>query len=208
MRSYDGGGPFKGNGAMPAGNSGGDPGEMDMRWACRTPWAIGSPAVLVGILALIVVGTWNAAGFAQRAANETGASAGNQAGDQPNDPGPLATDLSPELNSKQIRAAMRKVADWELKRVQSQAPSRAWDFGALDIGLMAASRTLHDPRYSRYVASVGDHFGWKLERTIYPANDFAIAQAWIEVYRSSHNEAADCAAAESIRRCGGAAERS
>ena len=84
---------------------------------------------------------------------------------------------------------MRKVADWELQRVQAQAPSRAWDFGALDIGLMAASRTLHDPRYSQYVASVGDHFGWKLERTTYPANDFAIAQALIEVYRSSHNEA-------------------
>jgi unsaturated rhamnogalacturonyl hydrolase len=84
---------------------------------------------------------------------------------------------------------MRKVADWELQRVQSQAPSRAWDFGALDIGLMAASRTLHDQRYSQYVASVGEHFGWKLERTTYPANDFAIAQAWIEVYRSSHNEA-------------------
>ena len=160
-----------------------------MRCACRMPRAIGSTAVLIRTLALIAVGTWSAAGFAQRVANESGASAGNQAGDQPNDPGPFATDLSPELNSKQIRAAMRKVADWELKRVQSQAPSRAWDFGALDIGLMAASRTLHDPRYSRYVASVGDHFGWKLERTMYPANDFAIAQAWIEVYRSSHNEA-------------------
>ena len=84
---------------------------------------------------------------------------------------------------------MRKVADWELQRVQAQAPSRAWDFGALDIGLMAASRTLHDPRYSQYVASVGDHFGWKLERTTYPANDFAIAQAFIEVYHGSHNEA-------------------
>jgi rhamnogalacturonyl hydrolase YesR len=54
---------------------------------------------------------------------------------------------------------------------------------------MAASRTLHDQRYSDYVASVGEHFGWKLERTTDPANDFAIAQAWIEVYRSLHNEA-------------------
>jgi rhamnogalacturonyl hydrolase YesR len=36
---------------------------------------------------------------------------------------------------------------------------------------------------------VGDHFGWKLERTTDPANDFAIAQAFLEVYRSSHNEA-------------------
>jgi rhamnogalacturonyl hydrolase YesR len=83
---------------------------------------------------------------------------------------------------------MRKVADWELARVQAQSPSRAWDFGTLDIGFMAASRTLHDPRYSQYVASVGDRFGWKLERTPYPAFDFAIAQAFLEVYRSSHKE--------------------
>jgi rhamnogalacturonyl hydrolase YesR len=67
--------------------------------------------------------------------------------------------------------------------------SRSWDFGVLDIGFMAASRTLRDPRYSQYVASVGDHFGWKLERTDRPAFDFPIAQAWVEVYRSTHNEA-------------------
>ena len=58
----------------------------------------------------------------------------------------------------------------------------------LDIGFMAASRTLRDGRYSHYVASVGDHFAWKLERTMYPAHDFAIAQAFIEVYSSSHKE--------------------
>jgi len=109
-------------------------------------------------------------------------------GDQLDNPGPLATDLSPAIHAKQIRAAMRRVAEWELSRVQSQPASRDWDFGTLDIGFMAASRTLGDPRYSRYVAQVGEQFGWKLERTMYPANDFAIAQAWIEVYRSSHNE--------------------
>ena len=156
-----------------------------MRWLCMTLWAAGSTAMLVGILIAVLLGTSNAACFAQQ---PTKNEAAPSPGDQASDPGPLATDLSPALHSKQIRAAMRKVADWELQRVHAQPPSRAWDFGALDIGLMAASRTLHDPRYSQYVASVGEHFGWKLERTTYPANDFAIAQAFIEVYRSSHKE--------------------
>lgn len=156
-----------------------------MRWLCRTLWAAGSTAMLVGILIAVLLGTSNAACFAQQ---PTKNEAAPSPGDQPSDPGPLATDLSPALHSKQIRAAMRKVADWELQRVQAQQLSRAWDFGALDIGLIAASRTLHDPRYNQYVASVGEHFGWKLERTTYPANDFAIAQAFIEVYRSSHKE--------------------
>src|ERR1039457_3421700 len=161
------------------------PGEMEMRWLGKTLKAACSTAVLLGFLAAVFLVRSSAAGFAQQTASSEAAPL---PGDQPSDPGPLATGLSPDLNSKQIRAVMRKVADWELQRVQSQAPSRAWDFGALDIGLMAASRTLHDQRYSQYVASVGEHFGWKLERTTYPANDFAIAPAWIEVYRSSHKE--------------------
>lgn len=157
-----------------------------MRWLCMRLGATGSTAVLLGILMAVLLGTSNLACLAQQPANTSPVAS---PGDQPDNPGPLATDLSPALHSKQIRAAMRKVADWELGRVEPQPPSRSWDFGTLDIGLMAASRTLHDPRYSKYVASVGDHFGWKLERTLYPANDFAIAQAFIEVYRSSHNEA-------------------
>ncbi|MDR3739029.1 MAG: glycoside hydrolase family 88 protein [Terracidiphilus sp.] len=157
-----------------------------MLWASRTPRAAGSPAAALGLLALAIFGAWGAAGFAQQAAHkETAVSPG----DEPANPGPLAAELSPALRTKPIRAAMKKVADWEVARVEAQPPSRSWDFGVLDIGLMAAARTLHEPRYSNYVASVGEHFGWKLERTTTPANDFVIAQAFLEVYRSSHNEA-------------------
>lgn len=112
----------------------------------------------------------------------------SKAGDGTANPGPLATDLSPALRAKQIRAAMKLVADWELARVQTQPPSRAWDSATLDVGLLAASRSLHDKRYGQYVASIGDHFGWLPERTVSPASDFAIVQAYIEVYRSSHDE--------------------
>ncbi len=124
-------------------------------------------------------------GFGRQSTNSNAAAPANV---DPADPGPLATDLSPVLRGKQIRAAMRRVGDWQLARIEAQQPARSWDAAVLDIGLMAASRTLHEPRYSQYVAAVGDHFGWKLERTTTPASDFAIAQAFIEVYRSSHNE--------------------
>jgi rhamnogalacturonyl hydrolase YesR len=124
-------------------------------------------------------------GFGQQTANSNAAP---QAGDDPADPGPLATDLSPALHAKQIRTAVRRVADWELARVEAQSPGRSWDAGVLNTGLMAASRTLHDSRYSQYVVSVGEHFGWKLERTSHPAFDFSLAQAFLEIYRSTHNE--------------------
>lgn len=109
-------------------------------------------------------------------------------GDQPDDPGPLATDISPALRPEAIRAAMRRVADWQLQRVENQPASRSWEFGAMDVGFIAASRTLHDPRYSQYVASVGAGHRWELEQTEFPANDFAIAQAFLELYTDSHDE--------------------
>ncbi len=143
-----------------------------MRRAWKTLLVFGLGAMLCG------------SGFGQLTAK----TAAPQAGDDSADPGPLATDLSPALRGKQIRTAMKLVADWELARVQKQPPSRAWDFATLDIGFMAASRSLRDKRYSQYVASIGDHFAWRPERTVSPASDFAITQAYIEVYRSSHNE--------------------
>ncbi len=140
--------------------------------------------MVAGFVAVVLMGL-NTVCLSQQAAK---AEPEPSPGDQPIDPGPLATDLSPALHSHQIRAAMRRVADWELQRVQAQAPSRAWDFGTLDIGFMAASHTLGEARYSQYVRSVAEHFNWKLERTGYPANDFAIAQAILDLNRSSHNE--------------------
>lgn len=100
---------------------------------------------------------------------------------EPAESGPLATDLSPAVRSKSIRAVMKRVADRQFARAQAAAPSRTWDVATLDIGLLAAARTLHDSRYSEYVKSIGDHFGWQLERTLAPANDFALAQALLEL---------------------------
>jgi unsaturated rhamnogalacturonyl hydrolase len=107
------------------------------------------------------------------------------AGDQPVDPGPLAKDLSSEMHSKAIRAVMRKVADWELARATAQPMSRTWDWGTLDLGLVAASHTLGDGSLNDYVLSVGEHFGWKIEHTLTPANDYALAQALIDATRGN-----------------------
>jgi rhamnogalacturonyl hydrolase YesR len=141
--------------------------------------------VLAAGCVVALLATANSAGFSQQSPRKEPVAL---SGDQPTDPGPLATNISSALHSHQIRAAMRRVADWQLQRVQAQPPSRGWEHGTLDVGLMAASRTLGDPRYSQYVASVGEKHGWELERTIFPANDYAIAQAFLEIYRSSHRD--------------------
>src|SRR5579862_3672570 len=60
------------------------------------------------------------------------------AGDQPDDPGPLATDLSSKLKRADILKAMKKVADWQLKESESRY-NVGWTFAALYDGLLAAS---------------------------------------------------------------------
>ena len=62
-------------------------------------------------------------------------------GDAPADPGPLATDLSGELQPQAVRNAMRRVANWQLSRIQD-TPSQDWTFATLYVGLLAASDTL------------------------------------------------------------------
>jgi len=145
-------------------------------------------SVLARALMAGCLGTACVAGFAQQPAT---ASAMASPGDQPEDPGPLAAHLSAALRPRAIRAAMRRVANWQLKRIEAQPPSRDWDYGTLYIGLMAASRTLHDARYSRYVARVGEHYQWELTpyRPYAPGNDYATAQAFLELYEASHREA-------------------
>jgi hypothetical protein len=59
-------------------------------------------------------------------------------GSSPDDPGPLATNLSPAIKPAPVAAAMRKVADWQLaqiatvlRRRRSLPPAR-WSH--LDLG--------------------------------------------------------------------------
>ncbi len=52
------------------------------------------------------------------------------AGDSPDNPGPLATDISPNLDRASIHAAMRKVADWEIATGESRF-NQLWTFAAL-----------------------------------------------------------------------------
>jgi unsaturated rhamnogalacturonyl hydrolase len=103
-------------------------------------------------------------------------------GDAPTDPGPLAKDLSTAVKPVAIHAAMRKVADWQLARV-ANAPSQDWTFATLYTGMLAASDSLHDPRYNDLVQHVAEHYQWELGPRQTHADDQAIGQAYLALYR-------------------------
>jgi rhamnogalacturonyl hydrolase YesR len=108
-------------------------------------------------------------------------------GDSPNDPGPLATDLSPEITHTAVRKAARKVADWQLKQAESVF-NQQWTFAALYDGLLAASKTTGDSRYHDAVVRMAQSHDWKLLNARFPhADDMALGQAYMDLYLENHD---------------------
>jgi unsaturated rhamnogalacturonyl hydrolase len=109
-------------------------------------------------------------------------------GDSPQDPGPLAKDLSGAIEPAPVRAAMKKVADWQLARIQDK-PSKDWTYATLYAGFLAASSTLHDPQYADYVQHLGEQWNWTLGPRRIHADDQAIGQSYLALYRLHHDPA-------------------
>ena len=108
----------------------------------------------------------------------------DQVGDAPDDPGPLATGLSPALKPADIRRAMNKVADWQLRVAEPNFNSQ-WTFAALYDGLIAASAATKDPRYRQAVLDYATRQQWKLLNNRFPhADDMALGQAYLDLYLS------------------------
>jgi len=112
-------------------------------------------------------------------------------GSAPDDPGPLAKDVSPAMTQKAISAAMHKVADWQLAQSQEyfavfdrsrQLDGRIWTWGALYSGLMAASDALGDPKYRNAMRDMGNTYKWELSTTESDANQHSLAQTYLELY--------------------------
>src|SRR3981189_862328 len=66
-------------------------------------------------------------------------------GDDPDDGGPIATELSASLDPATVGKAMRKVGDWQLARSQEHF-DRIWTWSVLYSGFMAASDSLGDAK--------------------------------------------------------------
>jgi rhamnogalacturonyl hydrolase YesR len=107
-------------------------------------------------------------------------------GDMPADPGPLATDVSGAVQSRSILAAMKKVADWQTPRVADKRVgewNEQWTYATLYLGLLSASQTMHDPAYEKVVQSIAEHFQWKLGSRTTHADDQAVGQSYLWLYR-------------------------
>lgn len=110
-------------------------------------------------------------------------------GDSPDDPGPLATDLSPAITHAAVRKAASKVADWQLARAE-KIFNQQWTYAALYDGMLAASKTTGDPRYHDAMVKMAQRYDWKLLNLRFPhADDMALGQAYMDMYLESRDPA-------------------
>ena len=107
------------------------------------------------------------------------------AGDQPDDPGPLAAGLSPKLKRPAILKAMKMVADWQIKHSEGRYNIQ-WTYAALYDGLLAASKTTGDPRYHDRVLQVARDNHWELGPRFGHADDEAIGLTYLAFYNDDH----------------------
>ncbi|MFZ0304776.1 MAG: glycoside hydrolase family 88 protein, partial [Terracidiphilus sp.] len=95
-------------------------------------------------------------------------------------PGPLAH-LSPKLDRRDIRKAVRLVADWQLSRMPEQA-QYDWTWAALYAGFMAVPREVNGDKYQRAMEQVGNALEWQPGPRVTHADDQAVGQMFMEQY--------------------------
>ncbi|HZY61623.1 MAG TPA: glycoside hydrolase family 88 protein [Edaphobacter sp.] len=105
-------------------------------------------------------------------------------GDTPKTVPPLAN-LSASLSRPSVAKAMRKVGDWELHRSRVYF-DQDWTFAALYAGFMAASKSLPHAEYESAMLQMGKSFEWKLGPRLEHADDQAVGQTYIALYRDYH----------------------
>ena len=106
-------------------------------------------------------------------------------GDQPEVALPLASDISPALNRSDIRKVIRKVADWQLNKINGQY-TNDWTMAALYTGFMAASDATGDAEYRAAMRDMGRKLDWKLGPRFNHADDVAVGQTYTELYLQDH----------------------
>src|ERR1035438_1551725 len=109
------------------------------------------------------------------------------AGDAPDNPGPLARDLSPAFTPQAIAKAERKVGDWELAHTRAYF-NQDWTYAALYRGFLAAAKSLPSQEYEDAMLGVGKTFDWRLGPRQTEGDDQAIGYLYLESYRKYRDE--------------------
>ncbi len=81
-----------------------------------------------------------------------------------------------------IKETMLKVADWQLNH-SNKKPENTWTNGALYTGVFAAYLTTHQKPLLDSLLAISERYNWKPANRYDHADDIAISQTYIDLYR-------------------------
>lgn len=99
---------------------------------------------------------------------------------------------------KNIKARMLKVADWQLKNPKHELTD--WTNGAFYAGVFAAYETTKSPELMRAMMEMGEKTGWQIGKRFDHADDIAISQTYVDLYRLKKDRKMIEPTIEAIRR--------
>lgn len=109
-------------------------------------------------------------------------------GDSPDDAGPLAQGLSPDLKPAEIAKALKLVADWQLAHLPEH-PEYDWTFAALYAGMMAVPSEAGGDADRNAMQKIGAGLQWQPGPRVEHADDQAVGQMYLEQYMLHHDPA-------------------
>lgn len=90
--------------------------------------------------------------------------------------------LPDEAQPAAIKTVMAKVADWQLAN-PSRHPLWDWTHGALFAGMAKWAQMADDETYYKALKAYGEKTNWQLGPKLYHADDHAVGQMYIELYK-------------------------
>ena len=102
-------------------------------------------------------------------------------GDSLSTPGPLAQNLSPKLDRRDLAKAMKLVADWQVSRLPAEAQVD-WTWAALYAGFMGVPEKVSGNKYKDAMLKVGNDLNWQPGPRVMHADDQAVGQMYLEQY--------------------------
>lgn len=102
-------------------------------------------------------------------------------GDTLTTPGPLAQNLSPKLDRRDLAKAMKLVADWQLGRMPAEAQVD-WTWAALYDGFMAVPEKVAGDKYRQAMLQVAEQLKWQPGPRTMHADDQAVGNMYMEQY--------------------------
>ena len=103
------------------------------------------------------------------------------------------------FKASNIKASMLKVSDWQFKHSNGK-PENTWTNAAFYTGVVAAYETTKSKTLLDSLMAIGERNNWLPAKRYDHADDIAITQTYIDLYRISKNELMLKASIDSIKK--------